>query len=107
VEISGSDQRTIRLAVDRSTHLLVRSMVVQHDEELNQPRVDVKIYTNYQLHDGVQMPMQVTSERDGRRTAQLFYENCHANPTLPGDFFTPAALEKRHSESGSKGKPDK
>lgn len=107
IEITDADGRTSRLAVDRSTHLPVRSVVVTQDEELGQPREDVAIYTNYQPKGGVQIPMQVTRERDGRRIMQIFYDDCRPNPGLSSDFFTREALEKRFREVGGKSKPSK
>jgi len=107
VEIAKGDERTIRLAVDRSTHLLVRTKVVTQDEEFNQPREDVIIYSNYQFKGGVQVPMQITRERDGRRVSQVFYDDCSVNPTLPPDYFTKNGLEKRFKETGGKAKASK
>lgn len=107
VEISTSDGRTVRLAVDRSTHLLVRSMVATKDEESGRGHEDVVVYTNYQPRDGVQVPLQITREKDGRRAAQIFYENCRVNPDLPADFFTKEALEKRFLDTGGKQKNKK
>jgi hypothetical protein len=100
VEIVDSEERTYRLAVDQSTHLLVRSAVLVKDDMTGERREEVALYTNYQSKDGVQMPMQVSRERDGRKVFQVFYEDCHYNPNLPADFFTKAALEKRSSEVG-------
>jgi hypothetical protein len=102
VEITDSSGLTTRISIDKSTHLLVRSVVVTQDEELNQPREDVAIYTNYQAKGGVVMPMQITRERDGRRLMQVFYDACQTNPPLPPDFFTRAALDKKFKETGGK-----
>jgi hypothetical protein len=102
VEIGDREDRTYRLAVDRNTHLLVRSMVRVQDENTRDFREDVSIYTNYQAKNGVQIPMQITRERDGRRIAQIFYDACQVNPTLPADFFTREALVQRFKETGGK-----
>lgn len=107
VEITDADGYMVKLAVDQSSHLPVRSVVVTQDEELQQSREDVAIYTNYQLKGGVEMPMQITRERDGRRIMQIFYDDCRPNPGLPTDFFTREALDKRYKETGGKGKPSK
>lgn len=100
VEIVDSEERRYRLAVDQSTHLLVRCVVSVKDDVTGERREDVALYTNYQPKDGVQMPMQISRERDGRRVSQVFYEDCHYNPNLPADFFTKAGLEKRSAEVG-------
>jgi hypothetical protein len=102
VEITDREQRVYKLAVDRSTHLLIRSKVVVKDESTGEVREDITIYTNYQPKDGVQVPMQVTRERDGRRISQVFYDSCQGNPNLPGDYFTKAALDQKFKETGGK-----
>lgn len=102
VEISDREERTYRLAVDRNTHLLVRSMVRVQDENTRDFREDVSIYTNYLPKNGVQIPAQVTRERDGRRIAQVFYDACQVNPVLPTDYFTREALVQRFKETGGK-----
>lgn len=104
IDFQDSEERTIRLGVDRSSHLLVRSVVKTANEETRERQEDVSVYSNYQWKDGVQIPMQITRERDGRRISQIFYENCQLNPELPADLFTRASLEKRYKELGGKNK---
>ncbi len=101
VEIAD-EQRTLRLGIDRSSHLLLRSVITGVDENTQQRTQETTIYTNYQRKDGVMVALQVSRERDGRRFYQAFYETCTFNPHLPEDTFTKAALEKRYAEVGSK-----
>jgi outer membrane lipoprotein-sorting protein len=107
VEIVDSGQRNFRLAVDRSSHLLVRSIVTIQDETRQDRSVLTNIYTNFQLMEGAYTPLQITSDRDGRRVSQVFFTFCKYNAGLPDDFFTKAALDKRFSEVGSKKKKEK
>jgi len=102
VDITDSEQRNFRLAVDRTTHLLVRAVVTTPDETTHDRNVDTNIYANFQLMDGVRTPLQITSDRNGRRMAQVFFNFCKYNSGLPADLFTKAALDKRFSEVGSK-----
>ena len=102
VELIDSEQRDFRLAVDRTTHFLVRSVVTVEDQETHEHRSETYIYTNYQLIDGAWTPLQITLDRDGRRISQVFFQSCKYNPPFPQDFFTRAALDKRYSEVGSK-----
>jgi hypothetical protein len=102
VDITDSDQRNFRLAVDRSSHLLARAVVSTPDESMNGRNVETNIYTNFQLMDGVRTAMQITTDRNGRRSSQVFFAICKYNSNLPGDLFTKAALEKRFSEVGSR-----
>jgi outer membrane lipoprotein-sorting protein len=99
VELTDSDERKFRLAVDRSTHWLVRAIVSTKDPEYNQINEDTNIYTNYQLKDSVWTPLQVSREHNGRRTAQFFYDNCRYNPGFPDDLFTKSSLQKHGSEA--------
>jgi outer membrane lipoprotein-sorting protein len=102
VEITDTEQRDFRLAVDHSTHYLVRSVVTLTDDTSPDRSVETHIYTNYQLMDGVQTPLQITLDRNGRRVNQVFFQSCKYNPGFSEDFFTKAALDKRFSEVGSK-----
>jgi hypothetical protein len=99
VEITDSAQRNFRLAVDHLTHLLTRSVVTTKDEETQQINEDVTIFSNYQLRDSVWVPLQISREHNGRRTAQIFYETCRFNSGLPDALFTRDSLKKGGSET--------
>jgi len=102
VDITDSEQRNFRLAVDRSSHLLDRAVVSTPDETMNSRNVETNIFTNFQLMDGVRTAMQITTDRNGRRSSQVFFSICKYNSNLPPDLFTKASLGKRYSEVGSK-----
>jgi outer membrane lipoprotein-sorting protein len=102
VEITDTEQRDFRLAVDKSSHYLVRSVVTLTDDTSPDRSVETRIYTNYQLMDGVWTPLQITLDRNGRRINQVFFQSCKYNPGFSEDFFTKAALDKRSSEVGVK-----
>jgi outer membrane lipoprotein-sorting protein len=102
VEITDPEQRKFRLAVDRTTHLLVRTQVITEDETRHVRSIETNIYSNFQPMDGARTPLQITTDRDGRRIDQIFFSSCKFNPGFPADFFTKAALEKRFSEVGSR-----
>jgi outer membrane lipoprotein-sorting protein len=102
VEITDSEERKFRLAVDHSTHLLVRSVVSTKDEENQQIDDDVNIYTKYQLKDSVWVPLQITREHNGRRNAQIFFDTCRFNPGFPDDLFSKESLQKHGSEAALK-----
>jgi hypothetical protein len=107
-ELTDSEERTFRLAVDHNTRLLVRSVVTTVNEETHERDDDVTIYTNYQLKDTVWTPMQVTRDHNGRRAAQFFYDSCRYNPGFPSDFFDRSSLQKKTAEAGvKKNKNDK
>jgi outer membrane lipoprotein-sorting protein len=98
VELVDSSERTFRLAVDHSTHLLVRAVILTKDEETKEIDQDAIIYTNYQLKDSVWVPLQVSREHNGRRVSQFFNDSCKFNPGLPDSLFTKDSLSKHGSE---------
>ncbi len=102
VEITDSQERRFRLAVDRSTHLLVRSAVITKDEETQQFDEDVSIYSNYQLKDSVWTPLQISREHNGRRTLQIFYDTCKYNPRFSDDLFDKSSLSKQGAQALAK-----
>jgi hypothetical protein len=101
VEISDGE-RTLRLGIERSSHLLLHSEIIGIDENTQERSKETTIYTNYQLKDGVMVALQVSRERNGQRYYQAFYENCTFNPHFSEDMFTKEALEKRYAQVGSK-----
>ena len=109
VEIRDKEERVFRLAVEKSTHLLIRSVATITDDASGQPeRTDeATIFSNFQRVGGLYVPLQISRERNGRKTYQAFLNACNYNPALPADFFTKAALEKRFAEVGKKKDKDK
>lgn len=104
VEMTDREERTFRLAVDQTTHLLVHSVVTTADEETRQRNDETTIYTNYQWKEGVQTAMQISREKNGRRTYQAFLTSCNFNPNFPDEYFTRSGLEKKSSDLGIKKK---
>lgn len=102
VEITDSDERQFRLAIRRDNHLLARSVVTSLDPTTHGVTEDLTLFANYHAQDGIQTPLQVTRQRDGRRLFQIFYDSCSYDPNLPADFFTKEALEKRSPQSDSR-----
>ena len=101
-EVTDPEERTFRFAVDRSTHLLVRSMVITKDQETQQINEDVSIYSNYQLKDSVWTPLQISREHNGRRAIQIFYDNCKYNPGFSADTFEKSSLSKQGAQAIAK-----
>ncbi len=102
VELTDSEGRVFRLAVDHNTGLLVRSVVTTINEETHERDDDVTIYSNYQLKDTVWTPMQISKEHNGRRAVQFFYESCRYNPGFPSDYFDRSGLQKKTADAGVK-----
>jgi len=93
VEISDKNQLNLRVAIDRKTHLPVRTIAVVQDSRAG-GRIPMEArYSNYQLLDGIQTAMQVVHYRKGLQSDQLFLRSCHYNQSLAPDYFTRASLD--------------
>jgi hypothetical protein len=103
VEIVDRDKRTFRIAIDRSTHFPLRGVVRTRDPETRETVEEVTYYSDFHAQDGVQTPLQITRERDGRKIYQAFFEGCKYNTNL-GDLFNRASLESSNAASGKKKK---
>lgn len=102
VDITDAEGHNFRLAIDKTTHLLVRSVVSTADKSNESRDVETNIYTNFQLMDGVRTAMQIEQDRNGRRSSQVFFSICKYNSNLAPDLFTKASLEKRFQQVGSR-----
>ena len=107
VEMVDREDRTFRLAVLQSSHLLARTIVVTRDESTRERTEEVTAYGNYHLMGQVMAPLQVERKRDGRKLFQAFFETCSFDQHFPADFFTKASLDKKYTESFSKKDRDK
>jgi hypothetical protein len=101
VDITDSEGHNFRLAVDKTSHLLVRSVVSTADKTNEGRDVETNIYTNFQLMDGVRTAMQIAQDRNGRRSSQVFFTSCKYNSNLPPDLFSKSSLDQRFQKVGS------
>jgi outer membrane lipoprotein-sorting protein len=102
VEIEDTDERTFRVAVDRSTHLPVRFIVVTHNPQTRDVTHDVTIFANWHTEEGIPTAFTVRRERDDRPLSQSFYYSCKYNTGLSASFFTREALAERWKQMGHK-----
>ena len=92
-EVADRAGHSVRIAIDRRMHLPVRTLVVTRDPDTGD-RIETETrFSNYQLMDGVQTPLQVVRMRNGLQVYQVFFDSCHYNQNLPADYFTRASLE--------------
>jgi hypothetical protein len=101
VDLTDAEGHNFRLAIDKTTHLLVRSMVTTADKTNDSRDVEINIYTNFQLMDGVRTAMQIAQDRNGRRSSQVFFSTCKYNSNLPPDLFSRTSLDQRFQKVGS------
>lgn len=107
VELTDSDGRIIRIALDKYTHLPIRKVVVTRDPKTRLRTEEIEYYSNYHPMVGVQTPFQITRERNGLKVFQVFFDECKYNSGLSDSLFTKESLEERWSQVGKKEKKKK
>lgn len=102
VELVDSDNRTIRIAFSRNTHL-----PIQENVELRDPSTDFRLeyrlyFSDYHPISGIETPFQTARERNGVKVFQVFLESCQYNTGLPSSLFSRESLEDRWAQTGKK-----
>jgi hypothetical protein len=107
VELVDSENRTVRIAIARATHLPIRKVVQMRDPYTRTRADEVEYYSNYHPISGIETPYQITRERNGVKVYQVFFEKCEYNTNLSDSLFTKESLEERWAKIGKKPKEKK
>lgn len=102
VELVDNENRTIRIAFARSTHLPVRKTVDTRNPDTQMKGEEIEYYSLYHPIDGVQTPFQITRERNGLKVYQVFFDKCQYNTNLSDSLFTKESLDERWEKIGKK-----
>jgi hypothetical protein len=106
VEI-GDQGRTLRIAIGRSDHLPIRTVLTLRDPKTGEKTERSTYYTTYHLIDGIQTPFRESRFLNGRQVYQMFLDSCSYNADLSADFFTRASLEQRFGQERGRNRKKK
>jgi len=106
VEVVDRERRTMRIALEVSTHLPIRAVYLTRDPATRQRVEEIEFFSNYHPVQGVQTPFQISRERNGLKVFQVFFKDCQYNTNLPDSFFTRESLDQRWAQL-NKGKKKK
>ncbi|HEY4580813.1 MAG TPA: hypothetical protein VIG89_07220 [Candidatus Acidoferrales bacterium] len=101
VEVSDREGRSVRIAMDRATHLPFRFVVSARDAQGARTEA-ITVYSNYRPISGIQTAFQVSRFRNGQQVSQIFYSACKYNANLPDDLFSRVSLDKHFAGNGGK-----
>ncbi|HUJ82908.1 MAG TPA: hypothetical protein VLW83_13560 [Candidatus Acidoferrales bacterium] len=102
IEFVDNDNRSIRIAFAKATHLPLRKVLVTRDPGTRMRSETIEYYSNYHPIGGVIQPFQVTRERNGQKIYQAFIEECKFNTNPSDSLFTKESLEERWAQVGKK-----
>ncbi len=100
VELVDSDNRTIKIAFARATHLPIRKIVDTRDANTRMKTDELEYYSNYHPINGIETPFQITRERNHIKIYQVFFDKCEYNTNLPDSLFTKESLDERWEKVG-------
>jgi hypothetical protein len=102
VELVDSDNRTIRIAFARSTHLPIKEISETRDPKSQMTSKETDLFSDYHPVQGIQTPFQLERDRNGMKIFQAFFATCKYNTNLPDSFFTKESIEQRWAKIGKK-----
>lgn len=102
VELVDSDNRTIRIAFARSTHLPIKEVAETRDPKSQFTSKETDLFSDYHPVDGIQTPFQLERDRNGMKIFQAFFAKCEYNTNVPASLFTRESLEQRWAKIGKK-----
>jgi len=100
VELVDSDNRTIKIAFARASHLPLRKIVDTRDANTRMKTDELEYYSNYHPINGIQTAFQFTRERNHIKIYQVFFDKCDYNTNLPDSLFTKESLDERWEKVG-------
>lgn len=105
IEVADREGRTMRIAIDRQTRLPSRAVFQTRDPVSRERNEEIEYFSNYHTFQGVETPLQIARDRNGRKVYQVFFEDCKYNTGLSEDLFTRQSLEQRFTQLNKGKKP--
>jgi hypothetical protein len=102
VELVDSDNRTVRIAFARSTHLPIKEIAESRDPNSQFTSNETNFFSDYHPVQGIQTPFQLERDRNGMKVFQAFFDTCKYNTDIPASLFTKESLDQRWAKIGKK-----
>ena len=107
VELVDNENRTIRIAIAKSSHLPIRMVIDTRNANTRMRTEEIEYFSNYHPFSGIQTPFQITRDRNGIKVYQVFFDKCEYNTNLSDSLFTKESLDERWAKIGKKPKDKK
>jgi hypothetical protein len=102
VELTDSDNRVIRIAFDRATHLPIQEISEGRDPKTQLSSKETDYFSDYHRVQGIETAFQLERDRNGMKVFQAFFSRCTYNTGLSDSLFTKGSLEDRWAKVGKK-----
>jgi hypothetical protein len=94
VDIIDSDNRTVTVYFEQSTHYPVRQMWFRRNAISRERDEEVTVFSKFRESDGVFWPWVIQRERNGDRIYEMFSESVTVNSGVTDEKFTLPATTK-------------
>ncbi|MFN7920063.1 MAG: hypothetical protein U0Q16_08205 [Bryobacteraceae bacterium] len=88
VDITDSENVTVTVFLNQTTHLPVRQMFYRRDPVTRDRNEEVTIFAKYRDTSGLQWPWAITRHRNGEKIFELFSDSVSINKDLNDSRFT-------------------
>ena len=102
VELTDSDNRTIRIAFAEATHLPIQETADSRDPKTQLESHETDVFSDYHPIQGIQTAFQLERDRNGVKVFQAFFASCDYNTNLSDSLFTKESLDERWAKIGKK-----
>jgi hypothetical protein len=95
VDVTGAENRKVRVYFHQITKLPVKQSVSRLDPKTRERDEEVTRFDRYRENNGIQWPQQITRERNGEKVYQIFAESVAFNQGLTDDLFSLTELTRK------------
>lgn len=95
VTLISTQNETITIMMDTSTHLPLRRSFEWRDPVYKDKNVDAEEYDNYHVVDGLPTPLSITRFKNNEMVRQYYINKVEFNQNLPDNFWDVDAAAKR------------
>ena len=94
VEIFDSENRSVTVYFEQSTHYPVRQMWFRRNAVSKEKDEEVTVFSKFRQTNGVSWPWVIQRERNGQRIYEMFSESVSFNTGVTDEKFTLPASTK-------------
>jgi hypothetical protein len=95
VSILAPNNDAVEIEIDSSSHLPLQRTFEWRNQQFQDHDVDEETYTDYQVYDGIQTPLNITRYRNGDMVSEIFLTKVKYGPPFDPALFDPDKIAVR------------
>jgi len=98
ITIINKENQAVSILVSQDTNLPVEKIFTSRDPQTRDKDVEIEIYDNWKMVQGVNTPYNITVIRNGAMVRESFVNNVSYNIHPPDVYFTPVLIHRELKE---------